>query len=135
MQITTRAKSQDLKSTSNAADRSIRPTQPTQHAILLDWWCLPASTLIFQSRRYRKHNLLFPRTRHDLHSDRQTFRRLPHWNYRSRSAQQIEPLAIAPRVKILHGLSLHLPTALTVAKRGNGGHRTNEDRILLHLAK
>jgi hypothetical protein len=75
----------------------------------LNCWVPKAADLLFQRRRHRYHQLFLPWTRHDLHSDGQAFRRLPHRNHDGWHAQQIEPFGIAPGIDNTSRFSLDLP--------------------------
>src|SRR6266404_7385060 len=91
------------------------------------------SPRFIERRRNRKHEFLFPWSANNLHSDRKAFRRQYHWHHNSRKAQQVKPLAVRPRIKILHRPPFDLPLALTMAKSRNGCGRTKQHGILPHL--
>src|SRR6185437_1008485 len=80
---------------------------------------LPRSALTLQNLGNRQHQFLLPRLRCDLDADRASFSRLSDWHHGPRHSQDVEPLAVAPRVEVVDGLAFDLPTALAMPKCGD----------------
>src|SRR5258705_6908514 len=90
-------------------------------------------TRFIQQSCHSQHKFFFPRTPNDLHADWQSLRRSSHGNHGGRKAQEVEPLAVAPRIQILHGLPFHLPLAFAVSKRRNRRRWAEKNGITSHL--
>ena len=96
---------------------------------------MPSSAFLFDCLRDCERHFFLPRACNDLHSNRPAFRRLTSGNYHSRHTQQVEPLAITPRIEIFHRLAIDSPFALSMTEGGDGGDRAEQDGVLSHLLK
>src|SRR5262249_30195681 len=95
----------------------------------------PIATVLLHCGGNLQNQFFLPRTRRNLHADRQPFPRLAHRHNRRRSPQEIEPLGITPSIEIFDSLSVDLPVAFAVPERRNRRRRTKQDRIVAHLRK
>src|SRR6516162_1763509 len=105
---------------------------------------LPSSISVFSQRRFtpptyrtvkdfrgRQHGFFFKRAANDLDADRQSLRRLSRRHDCRGVPDQIEPLGVMHRLKIMHFLAINLPYAFTVPERWHCTNRAEYKRKAL----